>query len=159
MIRAFCLLLAAMAAPAADKPCEFWPGASYDPRLPTFRKVLGYEPGDRITSHEGIQRYLAALAAASPRIKVFDYGESWEGRKLSYAAVGSEANIKRLAEIRAAIERLADPRKTPAAEARKLMAMNPRLSGSGKVTAATIIAIVGLVLSVLGIIALVSRNS
>ena len=125
MIRAFCLLLAAMAAPAADKPCEFWPGASYDPRLPTFRKVLGYEPGDRITSHEGIQRYLAALAAASPRIKVFDYGESWEGRKLSYAAVGSEANIKRLAEIRAAIERLADPRKTPAAEARKLMANLP----------------------------------
>ena len=28
------------------------------------------------------------------RMKVFEYGESWEGRKLIYAAVGSEANIR-----------------------------------------------------------------
>jgi hypothetical protein len=43
---------------------EFWPGAAYDPQIPTFRKVLGYDPGDRITSHEGILHYLDALAAA-----------------------------------------------------------------------------------------------
>jgi hypothetical protein len=49
-----------------------------------------------------------------------------EDRKLVYAAVSSEANVKRLADIRGALRRLADPRKTPAAEARKLIADTPR---------------------------------
>src|SRR5690348_588747 len=90
MTKAACLLLAALPA-FADKPFEFLPGASYDPHIPTMRKVLGYEPGDQITTHAGIVRYLSALAAASGKLRVFDYAESWEGRKLVYAAVGSEA--------------------------------------------------------------------
>jgi hypothetical protein len=40
-----------------------------------------------------------------------------------------------------------------ASKARKMMKLNPRLTGSGKVTAATVIASVGLFLWVLGIIA------
>ena len=46
-----------------------------------------------------------------------------------------------------------------ASKARKMIAMNPRLTGSGKVTAATIIAIVALVLWVLGMIVRVSQLS
>ena len=42
-------------------------------------------------------------AAVPTRIKVFEYGESWEGRKLIYAAVGSETNIRRLGEIKSGI--------------------------------------------------------
>jgi len=110
---------------AAQSKFEFWPGASYDPRIPTFRQVLGYEPGDRISSHAQLLKYLEALAAASGRLKIFEYGQSWEGRKLVYAAAGSEANLKRLDEIRAGVKRLADPRKTPEAEARKLVAQLP----------------------------------
>jgi hypothetical protein len=125
MRKVLCLLFAGLASLAAQKPFEFWPGASYDPRIPTYRQVLDYDPGERITSHEGILRYLEALEAASPRIKVFEFGRSWEGRKLVYAAVGSEANMRRLPEIRGAMQRLADPRKTPEAEARKLMAGVP----------------------------------
>lgn len=120
----FCLIFLALPL-AAQKPFEFWPGAAYDPAIPTHRKVLGYEPGERITTHDGILRYLNALAAATPRLKLFEYGETWEGRKLVYAALGSEANMRRLPEIRASIERLADPRKTPAPEARKLAANLP----------------------------------
>ena len=121
------LALAALAVlPAAAQKFEYWPGASYDPRIPTYQTILGYEAGERITSHTGILRYLDALAAAaSPRIKIFDYAESWEGRRLVYAAVGSEANIRRLPEIRAAMQKLADPRRTPEPEARKIMAGLP----------------------------------
>ncbi|HUI78429.1 MAG TPA: M14 family metallopeptidase [Bryobacteraceae bacterium] len=104
---------------------EFWPGATYDPHIPTFRQVLGYEPGERITSHAGIVRYLEALAAASPRIKIFAYGESWEGRKLVYAAISSETNIKKLAGIRSSLERFADPRQTSEGDAIKLAATLP----------------------------------
>src|SRR5436853_4716903 len=88
----------------AQKPFEFWPGAAYDPKIPTVQQVLGHESGDRVTNHAGLVRYMEALASAAPnRIKVFDYGESWEGRKLIYAAVGSEADIRKLGEIRAAM--------------------------------------------------------
>jgi hypothetical protein len=110
----------------AQKTAEFWPGAIYDSRVPTLRQVLGYDPGERITSPDGVVRYLHALAAAVPsRMQVFDYGESWEGRKLVYAAIGSEANLRRLAEIRAGMARLADPRRTPEAEARRLISGLP----------------------------------
>src|SRR4051794_1981553 len=89
---------------------EYWPGANYDARVPTFEQTLGYPPGERITSHAGMLRYLDALAASSPNIKVFEYGVSWEGRKLVYAVIGSEANIKKLEAVRAAGARFADPR-------------------------------------------------
>lgn len=109
----------------AQTKFEFWPGAAYDPRIPTFKQVLGYEPGERISSHAQLVKYLEALASASPRLKVFEYGQSWEGRKLVYAAIGSEANMKRLAEIRTGMQALADPRKTQEAQARKLIAGLP----------------------------------
>jgi len=44
-----------------------------------------------------------------------------------------------------------------ALKAKKMIAMNPQLTGSGKATAALIIAIVGIILSVLGIIAQISH--
>jgi len=44
-----------------------------------------------------------------------------------------------------------------ASKAKKMMAMNPRLTGSGKVTAAYVIAICALLLWVLGILARVSQ--
>ena len=87
---------------------------------------MGHEPGERISPHAEIMRYLEALAAAAPaRMKVFEYAKTWEGRKLVYAAIGSEKNIARLAEIRAGMQRLADPRKTSEAEARKLISDLP----------------------------------
>ena len=127
MFRALAFLLAVLAAEplCARKADEFWPGSSYDPRIPTMRQVLGYDAGERITPHGGIVRYLHALAAASPRLKMFDYGETWEGRKLVYAAIGSAATMQRLPEIRAAMMRLADPRKTGDAEAHRLIASLP----------------------------------
>ncbi len=105
---------------------QFWPGAQYDPAIPTFQKVLGYEPAARIAPVEDTYRYFEALAAASGgRLKVFDYGKSWENRRLILVAISSESNIRRLNEIQQGIRRLGDPRKTSEAEARKLIATLP----------------------------------
>jgi hypothetical protein len=90
MKRPAILLLAVLSVTPAfgQKPLELWPGIVYDSKIPTVRQVLGYEPGDKVTSHAGLVKYLEALSAAAPsRIKVFEYGESWEGRKLIYGAV------------------------------------------------------------------------
>lgn len=105
---------------------EFWPGVSYDPVVPTFEEVLGHGPGERITSHAEIMRYLGALAAAMPdRMKVFDYARTWEGRELRYGVIGSEANIARLEQIRTGTQRLADPRRLDRGEAERLIASLP----------------------------------
>ncbi len=104
---------------------EMWPGAKYDPAIPTQRKVLGHDPGERITSPANIVKYMEALAAASPKLKIFEMGQTWEGRKLIYAAVSSPANLAKMAEIKAAMQKLADPRKTSASEARQIMAALP----------------------------------
>ena len=126
-LRGVVILVAAL--PGAAQPrFEYWPGISYDPKIPTVRQVLGYETGDRVSSHAAILKYVEALAAAAPsRMKIFDYGQTWEGRRLVYAAVGSETTIGSLSEIRAAVERLADPRKTPAAEAKHIMSGLPAI--------------------------------
>ncbi|MBL8176239.1 MAG: peptidase M14 [Bryobacterales bacterium] len=124
-MRFWCVSLLLAATAAWGQPASrfaFWPGASYDPAIPEFQKVLGYGPGERISSHANLMRYMEALAAAAPaRMKIFEYAKTWEGRRLIYAAIGSEANIKRLSEIQTAMRKLADPRKTPEAEAKKLM--------------------------------------
>ncbi|MBX9602019.1 MAG: peptidase M14 [Bryobacteraceae bacterium] len=113
---------------AAQTRWEYWPGVQYDPAIPTTQKVLGHAPGDRIASHASLMKYFEALAAAAPnRVRVFEYAKSWEGKKLIYAAIGSEANIRRMAELKAGMQRLADPRKTGAAEAQKLMAGMPAI--------------------------------
>lgn len=120
-------LLAALSLSAvAETRFEYWPGAAYDPAIPTETQVLGREPGARISSHAEILRYLEALAAAAPsRMRVFDYAKTWEGRRLIYAAIGSEANLRRLDAIQSEMQRLADPRRTSEAEAHKLMSGLP----------------------------------
>ncbi|MGP8243277.1 MAG: M14 family zinc carboxypeptidase [Bryobacteraceae bacterium] len=118
----FASLLFSSGAAWGQSRFEFWPGAVYDPAVPTAQKVLGYDFGERIASHAAIVKYFAALAAAEPaRVKIFEYGKTWEGRELFYAVIGSEANLRHLPEIRAGMQKLHDPRKTSAAEAQKLI--------------------------------------
>jgi hypothetical protein len=110
---------------SAQNKFEFWPGANYDPTIPTYAKVFGHDPGESILSHADILKYLEALAASSSRIRIFDYAKSWEGKRLVYAAVGSEANIKRLDKIRSDMQRLSDPRRTKQSEADQIIAALP----------------------------------
>ena len=110
----------------AQSKFEMWPGAQYDPAIPTVQKVLGFAPGERVASPAELIQYFEALAAAAPnRVKLFDYARSWEKRRLVYIAIGNEANVKRLDEIKASMRRLADPRKTSSAEAQKLTGSLP----------------------------------
>src|SRR5262245_19552805 len=57
--------------------------------VPTPLKVLGYVPGTigRLSRTEDLNKYFRAVAAASPRVKVFSLGLSEEGREMIIAAV------------------------------------------------------------------------
>lgn len=125
MLRLALVLSVAVLVLPAQKP-EFWPGAQYDPAIPTVEKVLGFSPGEKHATPADIVHYFEALAAAAPgRMKLFEYGKTWEGRKLFFAVIGSEANLRRLDQIKAGQKRLADPRKTSEADAKAIIASAP----------------------------------
>jgi hypothetical protein len=120
------LLAGLLALPLFAQQFEFWPGAQYDPSIPTIRQVLGHEPGEWIAPPEEIHRYFDALAKAAPeRVRLYEYAHSWEGRRLVYAVIASPESINRLDEIKAAMQKLYDPRKTTPEEARKLIETLP----------------------------------
>ncbi len=107
---------------------EYWPGAEYDVSIPTMKEILGYNPGERITSHAGLMKYLDALESAVPnQVRILEYARSWEGRELVYAFVGSPERIGQLEAVSEGMKRLSDPRKTSRADADSLMAALPAI--------------------------------
>jgi hypothetical protein len=92
--------------------------------VPTPEKVLGYVIGapNKLSYTKDIYRYYRALAAASPRVKVFTVGKSEEGRDFMLVAVSDEANIAQLDHLKDITAKLADPRKITDAEAQELIA-------------------------------------
>ncbi|MEE4238602.1 MAG: M14 family zinc carboxypeptidase, partial [Anderseniella sp.] len=100
-----------------------WPADDYDPSIPTLEAVVGHASGERITWSYDVRRYFDALAEAAPdRLRIYDYGKTWEGRGLFYVTISSAENIARSDEIRAGMHALRDPRGTSQAEADKLIA-------------------------------------
>src|SRR5687767_8385547 len=92
--------------------------------VPTPLKFHGYIAGAerKLTYAEDVYRYMRALEAASPRVKVFSIGQTEEGREFIVVAIANEetiANLDRYAEI---TRRLADPRKLSDEQARALIA-------------------------------------
>jgi len=114
------------AAPAADRPPALAPGTTYDPKIPTLRAVLGYDPGERITPPDGLTQYLKALHAAAPeRTALVEYGRTWEGRPLSALIVASPDRIAGVDQLKRDLRRLADPRGLAPADAEALIARLP----------------------------------
>jgi putative intracellular protease/amidase len=104
----------------------YFPGANYDPAIPSPLGVLGYNVGEAISPHAKIMAYFDALAAAQPnRVKLFEYGRSWQGKRLIYAAIGTPDKIANLDAIQADAQRLADPRRLSAGEAEAIIARHP----------------------------------
>jgi hypothetical protein len=84
----------------------------YSATVPTPLKVLGYVPGTlgKLSRTADLNKYFRALAAASPRVKVFSGGMSDEGREMLVVAIADEATIAKLDDYREKMSRLADPR-------------------------------------------------
>ncbi|HET7711074.1 MAG TPA: M14 family zinc carboxypeptidase, partial [Thermoanaerobaculia bacterium] len=91
--------------------------------VPTPLKFHGYIAGaeGRLTYAEDVHRYMRAVAAATPRVKVFSIGKSEEGREMILVAVSSEANLASLDRYKEITRRLSDPRSLHEAEARALI--------------------------------------
>jgi hypothetical protein len=107
---------------------EYFPGAKYDPAIPTLKSTVGHDWSERITMHHEMEKYVTVLQqSAKDRLRVVKYGETWEGKSLVYLVIGSPTNISRLDAIKAGMQRLADPRRTSAAEATELIKTLPSI--------------------------------
>lgn len=126
---AWCIALLAVAASAASADSfDFFSRGPYNPGVPRPETVLGHAIGERHSYHYQMESYIKALAAASPRVKVLPYGESYEGRKTYLVIISSEENMARLEEIRAAVGRLKDPRKIAGeAELKQIVSSTPAI--------------------------------
>jgi hypothetical protein len=110
------VLFSLAATPVAAQHSFSEAGATYDPKVPTPRSVLGHDLGERFTSHRAMTRYIERVAATSPRVHVDTVSHSFEGRELFLITVTSPANQARLAELQRDARMVADPRSAPAAE-------------------------------------------
>lgn len=105
-------LLAAVSLQAQSVPAldYFLPDTcSYNPAVPVPASVLGFEVGEFQVPHEKGVEYFRAVEAASPRVKIFEYGRTHEQRPLMLVAISSEENIRNLDAIREEHNRLTDP--------------------------------------------------
>jgi Zinc carboxypeptidase len=109
----------------ADWP--FFTGGEYRDSVPTWSSVLGYEPGERITSYAEMTRYLEALAT-SDRAELRGYGTSYEGRRLQILVISDPENLARVDAIREQVRRLADPRALDADAAAGIARETPAIS-------------------------------
>jgi hypothetical protein len=118
-------------AAAADTPpvpgegialAELFPGARFDPAIPTQQALLGVEPGARPLRHAELIRYLETLAEASPRAELRTYSHTHEGRRMVILAVSDAGTIGRLDAFREEHLRRVDPRGRSAEQDAELVA-------------------------------------
>jgi hypothetical protein len=114
-------------AAATTDPHFSSPLVNYVPRsdkVPSPKKFFGRimgAPGELVGT-EKTYAYARALAAASPRVRVFAIGKSEEGRDIVLIAIADEVGIRDLDRLKAATAALADPRITDKTAAEKLIA-------------------------------------
>jgi hypothetical protein len=106
----------------------FFPNSKYDPNVPTPDSVLGFPVGSKPATHAQIEAVFKAIAAKSPRCKLFQYGTTHEGRALYYMVIASTANLNRLSGLKADLAKLADPRKVSKEEGDRLAATLPAVA-------------------------------
>ena len=95
--------------------------------IPTPSSVTKVDVGaDRVLADwSQITRYFAALASASPAVRIDTLGRSTELRPFIVATISTPENIRRLDEIRKVQSMVADPRKLDAAAEASALANQP----------------------------------
>jgi hypothetical protein len=100
---------------------SYLPASTTVPSPRAFLHRIPGAPGELVDSAQAYS-YARALAAASPRVRVFTIGHSEEGREIVLIAIADERGIAALERLKAATAALADPRTTDPSGAEQLIA-------------------------------------
>ncbi|MDH3698043.1 MAG: M14 family zinc carboxypeptidase, partial [Flavobacteriaceae bacterium] len=85
----------------------------FNPDIPSPEEYLGYGIGDHHTRHDRIVGYLEALATASDRASIYEYGRTHEGRRLVILTITTPENLQNLDAIKQDHLAFTDPTKSP----------------------------------------------
>lgn len=114
---------------AADEKDPLFPGAQYDPAVPTPKSYLGYGMGEYFTDHYQMEGYLKLLQETVPaRMKIFHIGQSIERRNMYIVAISAPENIQDLEKNRQEVARLRNPRETDPARAKVIAGETPLIA-------------------------------
>ncbi len=108
-----------------------FPGTTYDPKVPVPDSLLRQPLGTFTAHHAEILAALRAMAVGSPRMKIFTFGRTHEGRELVGVIIASTENMARLDAIKADLGKLADPRGVAQAELDRIVANTPAVAWLG----------------------------
>jgi len=119
--------LSAIAQP--EEKFDFYTRGDYRPNIPRPQSILRFDVGDFHTTYAQMEEVMRSIAGAAPdRVKIFDIGQTNEHRMQHIVAISSPENIARLDQIKADIAKLADPRKTTAADAQTITQNTPAIA-------------------------------
>ncbi len=87
-------------------------------------QFLGYNPGDdfHLATYEQLVGYFEKLSTETDRLRVFDMGQTSEGRKMKYGVISSAVNMANLNRYREISRKLSLVREVSPDEAKKLAA-------------------------------------
>ena len=109
-----------------DAKFSFYAKGPYRTSVPKPDDVLGYAIGTWHTQYAWQEKALLAIAAAAKdRVHVEEIGRTSEKRTMRIYVVSSPENIARLDQIRADLDRIADPRGASQAELDAVTARTP----------------------------------
>lgn len=122
-------LLATVPPALAQQPFGWYDRGPYRAAVPRPDSLLGFPLGSQHTMYHQQRAVLDRLIAAAPdRVRTEVIGRTVEGKELRLLLISSPQNLQRLDQIRADVDRLADPRATSAAEAATIAARTPAVA-------------------------------
>ncbi|WP_081681342.1 M14 metallopeptidase family protein [Flectobacillus major] len=84
---------------------------SYDPAIPTPQQYFGFQVGDWHIQHEQLVGYMKKIAEVSNRVKITEYGRTYENRPLLLLTISSPKNLANIDQIKAEHHKIVEPDK------------------------------------------------
>jgi hypothetical protein len=126
VISALLFLCASAPVRLSAQQFDWYRYAPYNARVPRPDSLLGHPIGSRHTMYHEQQGVLDRMIAAAPdRVRTEVIGTTAEGKVMRLLIISAPENIAKLDQIRADLDKLADPRGTTASEARAIAARTP----------------------------------
>lgn len=84
----------------------------YDPAIPTPQQYFGFQVGEWHIQHEQLVGYMKKVAEVSNRVKLVEYGRTYENRPLLLLTISSPKNLANIDQIKAEHHKLVEPDKS-----------------------------------------------
>ena len=105
----------------------YFPDVSFDSTITKPVDLLQFSLGSRPVSPAEIEAVLKHWAQESEKIKVFEYGRTYENRSLNYAVISSKTNLNQLNKIKADMKKISYPSKYSIREINRLIKNTPAI--------------------------------